>query len=96
MSAASMIAMHMNAPYGPFVSEQDVAASLQSGHFSASSHAGNDILSAMFQEVAPALIIKAAVQTHASLATVKMLYSHSLQLGLMPSSDWEQHVGAIA
>lgn len=96
MSAASMIATHMNAPYGLVVSEKDVAASLQSGHFSASSKAGKEILSAMFLEVDPSLIIKAAAQTQASLSSVMKLYMESLEMGLMPNSEWERHVGAIA
>lgn len=60
MSAASLIATHLNAPYGKTVSAWDVAASLKAGCLSASSKEANSLLEALFIEVAPDLILKCA------------------------------------
>ena len=58
MSAASLIATHLNAPYGKIVSARDVIASLRSGHFAAASEEANGILEALFTEVSPDLILR--------------------------------------
>lgn len=44
MSAASLIANHMNVPYGKIVGEEDVVASFRHGELSASSREANAIL----------------------------------------------------
>jgi len=80
MSAAALIATHLNAPYGPIVSESDVIASLKNGCFSASSQAGNDILAAIFLETSPRLLLRCAHETGASLEAILKLYRSSILL----------------
>ncbi len=89
MSAASLIATHMNAPYGKIVSAGDVVASLESGHLSASTKEANGILEALFTEVPPDLILKCADQVQAPLAMVNHLYQVTLDLCLMHSQEWK-------
>ena len=89
MSAASLIATHLNAPYGEIVSADDVIASLKSGHLSASTKEANGILEALFTEVPPDLILKCADQVQAPLESVNHLYQVTLTLGLMRSQAWE-------
>jgi hypothetical protein len=96
MSAASLIATHMNAPYGKIVSAGDVIESLKSGFFAASSKEANGILEALFIEVPPDLILKCAEQIQAPLEKVNHLYQAALDRGLMHSHDWENAVGAFA
>ena len=81
MSAASLIATHLNAPYGKVVSAWDVAASLRTGCLSASSKKANSLLEALFIEVAPDLILKCADEINASLHMVNCLYLETLDLG---------------
>lgn len=89
MSAASLIATHLNAPYGKIVSTCDVITSLKSGCLSASSKEANSLLEALFIEVSPDLILKCADEINASLQKVNCLYQKTLELGLMPSQAWE-------
>ena len=62
MTAASMIATHLNAPYGPVVTEHDVAGSLRRGMPSASTPEANAILEARFVECGASLIQRAAAE----------------------------------
>ena len=96
MSAASLIATHMNAPYGRIVSERDVVTSMQCGRLSASNKASNAILAALFIEVAPDLILRCAKQEQVTLQALEQLYKETLSLGLVPVPDWEKAVGAIS
>lgn len=89
MSAASLIATHLNAPYGKIVSALDVMTSLKSGCLSASSKEAESLLQALFIEVSPDLIFKCADEINASLQMVNCLYQETLDLGLMPSQAWE-------
>ncbi|CAB5713652.1 Uncharacterised protein [Delftia tsuruhatensis] len=95
MSAASLIATHMNAPYGRVLSAQDVVVSLQQGHLSAACGDANDILAMLFTEVDPSLILQCAAQENVPLASVNRLYEETLCLGGMKSAAWEQTVGAL-
>ena len=74
MTAAALISTHLNAPYGPFVSETDVIDSPKNGEFSVSSQAANDILAAIFLETSPRLIFRCASETGASLDAIHRLY----------------------
>lgn len=80
MTAAALIATHLNAPYGPIVSETDLIDSLKSGEFSASSRAANDILAAIFLENSPRLILRCAREAGASLDAIHRLYRASIEL----------------
>ena len=95
MSAASLIATHLNAPYGKIVSARDVIASLRSGHFAAASDEANGILEAMFTEVSPDLILQCADQADAPLERVAHLYEMALELGVMRSPEWEDATSSI-
>ena len=89
MYAASLIATHLNAPYGKIVSAVDVIASLRSGHFAAASEEANGILEALFIEVSPDLILQCADQVEAPLEKLAHLYEMALELGVMRSPEWE-------
>lgn len=90
MSGASLIANHMNVPYGRIVSASDVAASFRNGCLSASSQTAIEILAPFFHEIEPSLIWRCAREVNASLEMVNRLYAHTLRLGFIPSSPaWE-------
>ncbi len=89
MSAASLIANHMNAPYGRIITAEDVALSFQVGRLAAHSDKANGLLAGFFNEIEPSLILRCAKETNTSLATVAMLYQQILDLGFMPSPEWE-------
>lgn len=94
MSGASLIANHMNVPYGRIVSAGDVAASLQNGYLAGHSKEANGILAPFFNEVEPSLILRCAAEVGASIAKVDALYQETLRLGFMPSPAWEQAMNA--
>lgn len=73
MSAASMIAAHLNAPYGPLVSTNDVEESLRNGELSASTPAARDIMEDLFVECGISLIERAAREMGLPLEQVQLL-----------------------
>ncbi|WP_082516723.1 hypothetical protein [Acidovorax sp. Leaf78] len=89
MPAASLIATHLNAPYGRIVSAGDVALSLTSGRLSAATKAANDILSGLFAEVEPRLILRCAQEEGAALEAVQRLYEETVVQGCVRSPEWE-------
>lgn len=95
MSGASLIANHMNVPYGRIVSPEDVASSFRNGRLSAKNDFANGILAPFFNEIEPSLILRCAYEVNVSLDTVNDLYAHTLSLGFMPSPEWEQAVARI-
>ena len=96
MRAASLIATHLNAPYGEIVSAEDVIASLRSGCFAAASDEANGILEALFTEVSPDLILQCAAQVDAPLERVAHLYKMALELGVMRSPAWEDATSSVS
>ncbi|WP_304350854.1 hypothetical protein [Comamonas testosteroni] len=94
MSGASLIANHMNVPYGRIVSAGDVAASLQKGYLAGHCKEANGILAPFFNEVEPSLILRCAVEVGTTISKVNALYQETLRLGFMPSPAWEQAMQA--
>ncbi|MEG0922992.1 MAG: hypothetical protein RSG22_16495 [Comamonas sp.] len=95
MSAASLIANHMNVPYGRIVSPSDVVESFRNGCLSASDATADAILAPFFNEIEPSLILRCAWEVDASLEMVNRLYAHTLSLGFMPSPEWETAVAHL-
>lgn len=95
MSGASLIANHMNVPYGRIVSAGDVEGSFLKGYLAAHSKEANGILAAFFNEVEPSLILRCAKEVKAPLANVNALYLQTLKLGFMPSPAWEAALQAL-
>lgn len=95
MSGASMISTHLNVPYGPIVSTQDVVVSLRNGHFSASTKEANDILSALFIEVSCDLILRCAREVGASTYLVDQLYRESVRLIGHRNPEWEKRCARL-
>lgn len=89
MSGASLIANHMNVPYGRIVSAEDVEASFIKGYLAGHSREANGILAPLFNEIEPSLILRCAQEVKAPLEMVNRLYAHTLSLGFMPSPEWE-------
>lgn len=96
MSAAFLIANHMNVPYGQIVSEEDVAESFRHGKLSASSLEANGILAPFFNEIEPSLIIRCARELGVSLQTINDLYEDTLSRGFCSSPAWEKAFGPCA
>ena len=90
MSAAHMIATHMNSPYGPVVCEQDVVDSLRSGRFQGKGEIAAAILEAIFLENEPGLILRAAQEVSATQEALQQLYRESVRLTHMRCERWEQ------
>jgi hypothetical protein len=95
MTAAALIACHMNVPYGHVLDEQDVWDSLRNGKLSAKSEAANAILGGMFCEMEPATIVRCAVEIKVSIAQVNRLYQETLADGFVRCPAWEEAVQAL-
>ena len=95
MSAASIIATHMNTPYGKILTPQDVVASLKSGNFNAATKDGNNLLVSLFIEVEPDLILRCAHEIQAPLENVNRLYQRTLECGFFHSPEWEHAIAQL-
>ena len=89
MSAATLIATHMNAPYGPVVSAGDVERSLRAGRFEGHTAAAHGILAWMFVECEKSLIERAARELGVPSQRLQELYQDSLRLGMHRMPAWE-------
>jgi len=96
MTAAALIACHMNAPYGPVLDEKAVWDSLREGKLSAASETANAILGAMFCEVEPELIVSCALEIKVPVAQAHRLYHDTLAHGFMRCPAWEQAAEVLA
>lgn len=97
-SYAAMIAAHLNAPYGPVVTPEQVVAVLRAGSLAP---VGGDpvaraILGALFVECAGGLIADACAQSRIDLQQAHNLYKSILAEDLQPPVyRWEEAVSEI-
>jgi hypothetical protein len=87
-----MIATHMNVPYGPVISVQDVEDSIRAGRFIGHTADAHGILSFLFVECERSLIERAAHELGVPLERLTDLYRDSLRLGCHPMPEWENHI----
>lgn len=95
MSAAKLIAGHLNAPYGPVVGEEDVVRAIRQGGVAAASAKSQAILSQIFIECEPRLVARCAVEIGSSYAAANMLYLDTLKQGASRSPAWEKAMGHL-
>lgn len=84
-----LIATHMNAPYGPVVSVEDVERSVMAGRFEGHTADAYGILAWMFVECEKSLIERAASELGVPSQRLQDLYQDSLRLGMHRMPDWE-------
>ena len=85
-----MITTHLNAPYGPLLTDADVAESIRQGRLWAATRQANEILSGLFGECAPELIVCCAYELGVTAAQAHALYREMLALGMMRCPAWEE------
>jgi len=90
MTAAALIACHMNAPYGPVLDEKAVWDSLREGKLSAASEKANAILAGIFCEVRPELIVRCVVEAKIPMIQANSLYQETVACGFARCPAWEQ------
>lgn len=88
----SMAMAHLNAPYGAIVCADDLASSLALGELRASSAKASAILSYLFVEVEPRLVMQCAREAGSSLPKANQLYLSTVQGGAPRSALWETSV----
>lgn len=84
-----LIATHMNAPYGPVVSVEDVERSFRAGRFEGHTDVAHAILAWMFVECDKNLIERAARELEVPSLRLQELYQDSLRLGMHRMPAWE-------
>lgn len=92
MTAAALIATHLNSPFGSIVANDDVLNSLRAGCLSASSENANAILGGLFVEIEPRLIAKCALEANSTVARANLLYLDTLVHHFPRCPEWESSV----
>lgn len=82
----------MNAPYGPIVTTGDLADSLSHGELRAASIKAAAILSYLFIEVEPRLVMQCAMESGSSLPLANQLYAATIKGGAPRSTLWESSI----
>lgn len=90
MSGSSLIANHINVPYGRIVTAEDVELSLKAGCFEAHSNEALGLLAALFIECERSLIERAGRELNVPSEKLDELYQDSLRLGFHPIPEWEK------
>lgn len=95
MKTTELITSHLNAPYGAVVDVSDLVVSLCAGRLAAGSPQANAVLSYLFIEIEPRLIITCALEVGASWASVHALYGDTLAHAAPQSRQWESSVKGL-
>lgn len=88
----SMAVTHLNAPYGAIVCARDIIDSLSQGELRAASSKAAAILSYLFVEVEPRLVMQCAMESGSSLPMANQLYSNTIKGGAPRSPLWESSI----
>ena len=88
----SMAVTHLNAPYGAIVCASDLIESLSQGELRAASAKAAAILSYLFVEVEPRLVMQCAMESGSSLPMANQLYSNTIKGGAPRSALWESSI----
>ena len=88
----SMAVTHLNAPYGAIVCARDLVDSLSHGELRAASAKATAILSYLFIEVEPRLVMRCAIESGSSLPKANQLYSDTIKSGAPRSALWESSI----
>lgn len=91
----SMAVTHLNAPYGAIVCANNLIESLSQGELRAASPKAAAILSYLFVEVEPRLVMQCAMESGSSLPMVNQLYSDTIRGGAPRSAPWESSIKAL-
>ena len=91
----SMAVTHLNAPYGAIVSPGDLIESLSQGELRAASPKAAAILSYLFVEVEPRLVMQCAMESGSSRPLANQLYSDTIKGGAPRSALWESSIKAL-
>lgn len=87
-----MAVTHLNAPYGAIVCASDLIESLSHGELRANSAKAAAILSYLFVEVEPRLVMQCAMESGSSLSLANKLYSDTIKSGAPRSASWESSI----
>lgn len=92
MSASALIVAHLNAPVGPVLTESDVVNSLKNGYLSAQTEKANAVLSGLFVEVEPRLIVRCALEAESTVGLANLLYLDTLAREAPKCPLWESSI----
>lgn len=96
MSAAALIAAHLNAPHGPALTPEEVAESMRCGAPCGASPLARALAAGMFCEIDTALLVRAARESGASVAQLDALYRATLAAGMVRVPEWERIARELA
>lgn len=92
-AAIDLAVTHLNAPYGRIVSRVDLSRALQDGTLSAvDSESSANVLTYMFVELEPQLIIRCVNELRSGLTQANWLYQETLKSKAPPSPAWEKAI----
>lgn len=93
-SSLQLAVGHLNASVGSVLTPEQLAAALRSGsaHNSTTSPAAAALISSLFAELSPDLILQCAAEAAADIHHVNHLYREALADALPPVRVWEASV----
>lgn len=95
MSAASLIATHLNASVGEILCDSEVEDSLRNGCIKGLNVQSEALLGSIFVEIEPRLIAKCALEVGSSIDKANMLYLDTLKSGFPKCVLWEKSIGHL-
>lgn len=93
-SSLSMAAGHLNASVGPVLDIGTLAAALQLGsvHEAGASPDAAALISTLFVELTPDLILRCAAEANSDVFAANALYQEALEDMLPPVPEWERAI----
>lgn len=92
LKTTSLVATHLNAPYGRIVTEEDLARSLRAGRVLSENKAAQAIIAQVFIEVEPRLVVQCAREIGVPISRVDELYQDTRAHGAPACPTWERAV----
>lgn len=86
---------HLNASVGAVLTREQLAQALQEGSVGRIDSKAGALISSLFAEIDPALILRCAREAEADLLHVEHLYRESLADAMPSVPQWEQSVAHL-
>lgn len=89
---------HLNASVGPVLTAEQLAGAMRAGSVQAlegKSPTAAALISSLFVELTPSLILACAAEAQAEVSRVQSLYEESLNEGMPPVARWQDVVEGL-
>ena len=91
-SALDLAVTHLNAPVGQVLTRSDLSQALRTGSLSPVPHQAAALITYLFVEIEPQLIVRCVNEMHSGLAQANGLYEETLKASAPRVPAWENAV----